>query len=1280
MYDLKQEKLIGNGLAWHAPADLISDAEAIELSNFRIDQLGFIRSRPGHSSLASALGNVHTLINFQGTRYAGGGTSLYRNLTGAAVAAGFDGNPLGVVSWRKFLLVSNQNNPTGFTSPVKVNASSVSRMIPAAPAVAPVITKQAEKVTVVSTFDNTETWTTSGGTLTFDASDKQVGTHSLKLVVTDPGIYTVSRAATPNLNSVGAQTGSDDDKHRIWIKVNDFSQIGDITVLVDVSAAGDNTQVYSARIPRKKFKKASGNWVLFELRRASSIMDVLIADPSSQNLLQSVASQEFNALDGFTVTDLPLATQTLLSGEALVFERIGNDDTRTWANVTNIRVQMEFLGATTVRLDEWEVFGSAIGQLEGKYQWAYAYTTADSTESNPSPISLVTKANRISHGVAVIASADPQVTGINVYRGGSILGTFYRDNTAPLANTTTTYISTALDVDVLNNPLMESNHDDPVAAAGMIGPYVGRIIQFNTAANPNRYWWSEVNQLFFPGSGDFDGFWSDVGASGEAIVAITQHQGFLNIYKVNQIWREEGDPGADGGQQVQLPTKIGCVGPRAVCTGDVGDCFASQEGIYVLGSGGIPQKISQKIEPIFRGQTVTLATGVTIPPISSSQRAKITVEWIAGRLYVSYPESGQSVNNVSIVFHFETQRWYRDSRGFSVLYNDSNVLLGGTSGGAVLQLETGTGDAGSVIAVVYQSKYQNCGTPDAQKSFEDFEIECDPNGATLTLTAYMDNGGTSVALGTVTGTGLQKFTKQFAAAAGVKAFNCSIRVTGSSSSAEIIIQGMWLHYYPHARKASSFDTDASNLGSPGVKEIRQLELDIDCSATTTLNVLTDLPSNVMTSRETPTLPLTSGRRVIPNILTSRWRGYLSRFYVDDGSAQFQMYGMRAEYKVIGDYVVANELWDTDELSFGSEKVKASRAIQIELENTANVTVKIYTDLPGGALILRETLPVITSGARRVIDLSFLSNAEYRGRIIRVTMSSTADWALYGASLEVRTIGGYVFGSAGKIYDSDPLDFGTEKPKGMRALEIELENTANVTVKVYSDLPGGMTLRETLPVIAAGGRRVVDLAFLNNAEYRGHLFQFKISSASDFIIYGIRGETRPIGTYVFGASGKQYDSGEIDFGTERVKFAKEVEIDFESSATLTLDSYSDLPGGALTLRLSPTTATTGSVRKTAKFRLPGTFFGRLLRFKIRTAATDFILYEVRVFSKFVGEPNATPWAWRDLPLTKTQEGVWSWASSPVEKTQEAIWNWAALPVLKTPSGQWNWFAFPVDKIA
>jgi hypothetical protein len=1170
-YEKKQHKILSGSLNLLPPSDLTSDEDFLSAINFRVDQAGNLRSRAGSANIYSGLGAINSHHKGIGNRYNGGGTSVYRN--GINPDTGYDGNPPGLASFKGYEFIFNKSRQR------KDNGSAFSLVIPAAPSLAPTVGLATEISKTAANFNNTETWTASSGlTLTFDSVIKQEGSHSLKATFTAPGVYTATYTPVSALNLnlyPSGQTGSNDDKFRIWVKVADFKQVRAIRLLIDVSSGANfDTDYYIVELQRKRWKRAQGGWVQLEIRRQASAMDILVVDPNQTDLLRDIVSQNLTDRSSLEFSDLSTAAQTLIQQNAQSFERIGSTAGRDWSTVTAIRLEIEAQGATDCYFDALEVFGSVDGTIEGRdVQYYYTYVTADEIESNPSPVSTALKFNRRAASLSGLTpSGDTQVTGKYIYRTGGTLGAVYRVNSTPLANATTTYTDRASDEELTTRGIrLRTDHDAPPAAAGCIGPFFGRLIAYNSTVNPNRFWWSKQDYPWaWPGAANTTiGNWADVGPTTEPIYAATMHNRIILFYKSASIWRLIGDPDATDGVVEKTRSSIGCVGPRAVCQADDGDYFVGAEGVYFF-NGDSARKISTKIDPIFKGQTVTLVssgTPVTIAPIASGFKDKTALVHVNGRLYLSYTQSAPSpsTNDATLIYDIESQRWYQHSIGYTALANEEGILIGGTATGMVNQLEVPTvlTDAGSAFAVVYQSKYFDLGIADAQKTFEDFVIDADCGSATLTLTAYLDNGSSSVSLGTISGSGRQKHTRQFDTGTGSRATNISIRISGSTSS-EIVIYGMWLHYYAEARSAKSFDTDEMDFGVKGVKLIRQLEFDIENSASVGVKLLTDLPGNQMVSRLAP-LSITAGgvnttRRVVPLILSTPQKGFLHRIVLDDTTAQFSLYGLRAEIKPIGDYVIAGEIWTSDEINWGSKKPKTCRALQIELENTADVIVKVFSDLPGGVM------------AQRGSDLLIAANSN---------------------------------------------------------------------------------------------RRIVHMPFASNAEYNGYLWRVTLTSTSDFILYDIQSEVKEIGTYISGANGKLYDSGASDWDSERVKLIKEIQLDYEAAADLSLTVWTDLPGDAIATR-STQMAQATSGRESLKFRMPGHIKGRLYKVKI-TSTADFILYTLRANMKQVGAPFASAWAWVEFPIEKTTQGIWGWAGLPVERT---------------PSGSdtWRWVDIPVDKIA
>jgi hypothetical protein len=166
-----------------------------------------------------------------------------------------------------------------------------------------------------------------------------------------------------------------------------------------------------------------------------------------------------------------------------------------------------------------------------------------------------------------------------------------------------------------------------------------------------------------------------------------------------------------------------------------------------------------------------------------------------------------------------------------------------------------------------------------------------------------------------------------------------------------------------------------------------------------------------------------------------------------------------------------------------------------------------------------------------------------------------------------------------------------------------------------------------------------------------------------VLYSLDAEIIPIGTYIAAGAGKLYNSGAINWGTERVKLIKEIQLEMEAAAAITVKLYTDLPGDVTTERIERSVAIT-SGRQSAKIRLPNNIKGRQYGLTL-ASASDFPLYEARAQIKSAGNPGATAWTWVEFPLEKTSSGIWAFASCPV---------------VRTGSNEWRWVGVPMDKVA
>ncbi len=126
-----------------------------------------------------------------------------------------------------------------------------------------------------------------------------------------------------------------------------------------------------------------------------------------------------------------------------------------------------------------------------------------------------------------------------------------------------------------------------------------------------------------------------------------------------------------------------------------------------------------------------------------------------------------------------------------------------------------------------------------------------------------------------------------------------------------------------------------------------------------------------------------------------------------------------------------------------------------------------------------------------------------------------------------------------------------------------------------------------------------------------------------------------GTYL--EDGEYYASDPLDFGTERIKLIREIEVVYEGAGGhFTLKT--DLPGNEIVSRgEADFPAVVGE--QSIKVRLEADIKGRLYEALFEPVGATRV-EAIRFLIKMVGEPSATPWTWMSLPVASTQDAVWS----------------------------------------
>lgn len=755
------------------------------------------------------------------------------------------------------------------------------------------------------------------------SSDHKVGSQAYHITCTPAGRWRLSRdIGSADLRFDGVDR--DDDKLRFWFYCNNQPAIQGMSVTLFDTAG----RAVAAEIAPSKVSPASGSWTQIEVSRRLDPYAILGASSEYRDvtakMFEAQESGDNVAFETLNQTRLQLA-QTILA-ESPYFKgvgvSVGASFSFDWSAVTTVWFEVVTAEAVTIGYDQCSMVGGVDASLDGELSFYVTFDTADGHESNPSPASNTVVLNKQPVSLSGIpTSPDSQVTVRHIYGIGGRLDRplwFYtlNDNLTSSANITVT-----LDEVQARNREMPTDADAPPAAAGMLGPYTGKLIAWSSAAHVNRFWWTPTAQPWkWPGSDDDAvGNWNDVGDESEAIVAVTDHARMLVIHKERSTWRLVGSP--DDNDPEKCADDIGLVGRRAICSAGSADYKVGPEGVYRF-NGDYHQKISLKVDPIFKGDYVDLGGGVSVPPMNQDYRHTCALEHVNGRLYLSYPDATSPTPNTILVYEISADRWSTmtsSAGGFTALYYEGSkwAFLGG-AGGVLYQLERGSTDAGSAIPVVFQSEYMDMGLPDNPKVMCDLVVvhrtaESGEAPSTLTVKMLYDNGVTQETLGSITSTA--RTSSRFRLGSGddgVTAMNVSLLIEGDCTSTVTIFEA-YLHYYVEARYAKSFDTGVLDFG--GVSEVQEVELDATAPGTLALSLHTDLPGNAIAERETKVWQGGSGRRTLACQFSSQPLGRRGRLFVGSDE-DFQIHAFKVRVLPVGVYVdgTIGEVWQPEAIA------------------------------------------------------------------------------------------------------------------------------------------------------------------------------------------------------------------------------------------------------------------------------------------------------------------------------------------------------------------------------
>jgi hypothetical protein len=843
----------------------------------------------------------------------------------------------------------------------------------------------------------------------------------------------------------------------------------------------------------------------------------------------------------------------------------------------------------------------------GIYQFYLTFLSADlSLESNPSPASLAVSVSGAAITVTIPAAdypVDTRIGFVNIYATGGTLDQpcLIGQVASTAASPAGTFLDTSTDLAATQNGVvMPTQNDPPPMAAGMIGPQYSRLYAWSTAANPNRVFYTPVNQpQYWPGSGDNQvGNWFDVGLAGEAIVWCSIHTNLTVFYKERSIWILIGDPAT--GTLGQVVDGIGLSGQFALAPAGLIDYFVSSNGLQLFDMNEC-HEISANVLPLFN-QSITNAGPLTVPgsvlPGSAFNSNSLSAYAVSlghamGKLYIAYAEQGGAYNllvqdegpepETQAFIARRPGRWFYQRNsipstigGFFGFFFDGTVMCGltGAIGGAAQGFNIddfrgflASDPGGAAIECVYQSHFDDCGLPNNQKMYLEVAIDYELTGTAANVYVAFDNGVTPLAeLGSIgilpPGTrNTLSFAFPGSVDGGILAKNISVAIDGLALG-PAILHNVYVYYYVEARLAMIASTLPTDLGVGKVKECKELQLDIYAPGEMQAFIQSDLPGNGLGTRQTIAVGPMASRAIIqyPFAVTT---GFLWQIALEALAATpFRLYGARLLMREIGVYIQPYEsaegfVWDSMQIALGNGEVSTLDQLRCEMEAYGAVSVTLTTDLPGEAPTTKGTY-VLTTGA------------------------------------------------TSRAWVTVPL------PAGIEARSVQVQTTGLVAFQ-------------------SAGYRI----------YKAQVRHFRV------------------GRYLMGAapdaSNDAFNTLEFDYATERLKMYKRIEIDLRANGTVNMAVITDQDGDRLSTIYEPAIVTPNG-RTTVVMAMPPGVRGRLLRLQL-TGTAPARIYRIRVWARAVNEPKAG-WKWEDFPL-EASEVLPTWTDLVVEATSPT-WQWIDVP--------------------
>lgn len=448
------------------------------------------------------------------------------------------------------------------------------------------------------------------------------------------------------------------------------------------------------------------------------------------------------------------------------FKFIGNrSGGGDWSNIGAARIVVVARDTVVVEIKNWVVKGAEgypLNDANVGYAYWETFATYDGTvkveESAPGPVSARVK---IQQGKMTVVSSNTSPTDAT-HRILYAQGGFLRQPYAVATNTvaTLTYTHNTSDVQVITDgylmdPTIRSAFYNTVKAASE--PLNDRIF----VGWGNKIAWSKPGK---PGSFPRESF-TRVSHEGDNVQKLLVWSPGLVVINRDSVYELHGSIFEGASQDWVLQRTGARRGSRAVnvpIKTPYGIPLIDYDGLYMYIPGqGVDQEISWAAEVIadaWRGVGASdpaAQKGSRVPAINLGVVYNASCAYTDGKLYLAVPTGSDTIPKTVFVFDFRFRKvwWYTYNFAIYSLFWDAvnNVLLAGSSAGAIMQIETGDNDqttSGVAQNISYYARTKQWTTP-ADTLAENLQLE--HRGPNIIAKAVVDSTATQT-LGTLTST------------------------------------------------------------------------------------------------------------------------------------------------------------------------------------------------------------------------------------------------------------------------------------------------------------------------------------------------------------------------------------------------------------------------------------------------------------------------------------------------------------------------------------------------